>query len=266
MAFQYIGTLEQPKQEVNPYMQMLMQYGLRSKLGQQEIAGRKELATAQGEAAARAFLARKDLDRADKNTKWGRSILQSFWDKMGGDLEKAKNYQTSDEGKALLKTFKDTYPEGIDKDTGMLRVLPTTKDTIKQEVDSKIAEAKNILLTRGPDALTTGQTAALKMEGFTDEFADTMAGLYGNPQFLFLMEENPEKAQWMAQEALEQRATLRKSMQGGGVGVNELSSALGGGRQPLFYGPNAMFPGAGSTPISQEATPQKTRFKVRRLP
>jgi len=262
MAIYNLGTLPTTENPWSEYLKLLMEHSMKKNLLRQETAARKEIATAQGEAEAKTFLAKRELEQVDATRKNLTATWQSLSDKPENER---KLFVETDQGKEYLKTVKKYIPELFDDNSNPI-FFPSTKDTIKQEIDSKINVVKNKLLTSGPGSLNEGETSILQMEGYKDEIAQVTADLYKNPEFIYLMEENPEKAQQMAQQALKQRITLRKSMQGGGANINELSSALGGGRQPLFYGPNAMFPGAGSTPISQEATPQKTRFKVRRLP
>lgn len=270
MAIYNLGVLEQPKQEVNPYAEMILKAGLQyaagSALGAQEIAGKKEIATAAGEAEAKTLLIKREWEKEDMTRKNVQATWQAWSDKPKSERDM---FPTTPEGKEYFKFAKQYVPETLFDRVGSPIPLPSTKDTIKQEVDSRIAEAKNILIQRGPDALTPGQTAAVQMEGFKDEVADVTATLSRNPEYLYMLEENPQKAQKIAQEALKQRINLRKSARGEGTSINELSTALGGG-QPLFYGPNARFPGAfpeeNRTPVSSQATPRATRFKVKRLP
>ena len=251
MAIYNLGTLEQPKQETNPYMEMLMKFGLQSALTGQETKGRKEMATAQGEAEAKTFLARRELEQTDATRKNLTATWQSLSDKP---MNERSLFVETDYGKEYLKTAKKYLPELFD-DNGNPIFFPSTKDQIKQELDSKINVVKNKLLTSGPDSLNEGERAVLQMDGYKDEISEVTSDLYRNPEFLFLLEDpnrkneatgktNAQTAQDMVKAAITQRKALRQP-----VGINDLSSTL--------------YPSA--TPIAQEATPKATRFKVKRL-
>lgn len=239
MAIYNLGTLEQPKQEVNPYINMLMQYGLQSSLQQQEITGRKELATAQGEAEAKTFLAKSKMERDDQTRKNLWATWQSWSDKPVNERDM---FPTTDSGKEYFK-FAKPYMEDMFDEVGKPIPLPSTKDTIKQQLDSAIMDAKNTLISKGPDALTQGQRVALQMEGLTDEAAKVAFSVISNPSFPFLP---PEKQTQMLQQAVE---TLKKTRNI--VAPVSAESGISGALNP--------------TPISQEATPQRTRFKVKRI-
>jgi len=259
MAIYNLGQLQAPTEEANPYMEMLMKFGLQSALGQQEIAGKKEIATAQGEAEAKTLLLKRDWEREDMTRKNVMAAWQSWSDKPD---DVRKMFPTTPEGKEFFKFAKSYVPKEMFDSVGAPIALPSTKDTIKQQLDAQIAGVKNKLLANGPDSLSEGERNILQMEGWKDEIAQVTADLYRNPEFLYMLEENPEKAQEMARRALQVRIGMRGNA---GTSVNELSSYIGGGSQPLFYGPTAKFPGIGNTPISKEVTPQKTRFKVREI-
>ena len=270
MAIYNLGQLQAPTEEANPYMEMLMKFGLQSALGQQEIAGKKEIATAQGEAEAKTLLLKRDWEREDMTRKNVMAAWQSWSDKPD---DVRKMFPTTPEGKEFFKFAKSYVPKEMFDSVGAPIALPSTKDTIKQQLDAQIAGVKNKLLANGPDSLSEGERNILQMEGWKDEIAQVTADLYRNSTFLSYLEDpeaiDPvtkkpfgELAQDIAQQALKIRIGMRGNA---GTSVNELSSYIGGGSQPLFYGPTAKFPGIGNTPISKEVTPQETKLKVKRF-
>lgn len=258
MAIYNLGTLQQPEQKQNPYIDNLMKFGMSMALNEQDLAGKKELTKTQGEAEAKTFLAKRAIEQEDATRKNLTATWQSLSDKPETEQ---KLFMETDRGKEYLKTVKRYLPDLFDANSNPI-LFPSTKDTIKQELDSKISVVKNKLLTSGPDSLNDGERSILQMDGYKDEIAEVTSSLYKNPDFMYLLEDperkdpktgktNAEIAQLMVKSAIQQRVALRKGATSG-VGINDFSSAIGGGTQE------------NTTPISTQAFPT-TRFKVRKL-
>lgn len=234
MSVYNLGTLGQ-EQKVNPYMENLMKFGMASALQEQELAGKERIAKAaaatEAEVSAKTFLAKTAVERQTATI----NNIRATW-QARSDMDKSKGelFDNSDHGKEYYKFVKSNLPELFDEG-GKPILFPSTKDTIKAEMDEKIGVVKNKLLTEGPNKLTPGEQSILQMEGYKDEIASVTADLYKNPEFIFLMEDpnginkatgktNAETAQNIVKAAITQRTALRQP-----VGVNDLSNALGGG-------------------------------------
>jgi hypothetical protein len=239
MAIYNLGTLQQPEEKTNPYVENLMKFGMQSALNQQEIAGKKDIVKTQGEMEAKTFLAKRAIEQEDATRKNLTATWQSLSDKPETEQ---KLFMETDRGKEYLKTVKKYLPDLFDAN-GSPILFPSTKDTIKQELDSKISTVKNKLLTEGPNALNEGERSILQMDGYKDEIAEVTSSLYKNPEFMYLLEDpnrkdpktgktNAEVAQELVRQAIQQRIALRKGMSSG-VGINDLSSVLGDTKDPL---------------------------------
>lgn len=238
MAIYNLGTL-QSNNETNPYMDTLMKFGAQSILQKQELAGKKDIAKTTAEAEAKTYLAKHAIEQEDVTRKNLTATWQSLSDKPETEQ---KLFMETDRGKEYLKTVKKYLPDLFDANNNPI-LFPSTKDTIKQELDSKINVVKNKLLTQGPDSLNDGERSIMQMDGYKDEIAEVTASLYKNPEFMYLLEDpnrkdpktgktNAETAQELVRAAIQQRVALRKGMTSG-VGVNDLSSALGNSKDPL---------------------------------
>ena len=241
MAIYNLGTLEQPRSEVNPYMENLMKFGMQTVLNEQQIAGQKEIAKESALTSAKELVARSELERASKNAQNFTATWQALSDKP---QDKRDLFLQTDSGKEYLKVAKKYIPEVFDTD-GKPIFFPSTENQIKQELDAQIAATK-LKLAKDPNSLTPGESKLLSMEGYKDDIAEVTADLYKTPEFISLMADpgsryNPrdpkdtrtsgEVAQAMAQAALNQRISMRKGLQTGGG--NPLTPNLSGQEEPV---------------------------------
>jgi len=188
MAVYHAGTLKQAEEKSNPYMNTLLQYGLQSSLNRQKIEADKRV-------EASKLIAQDKLKQTSKT----RDTLTATWQALSDKPENEQRlFMETPHGKEYLKTVKTYLPELFD-DKGKPVLFPSTKNQIKQGLETQVANIKTKAL-KDPGSLTDGERAILQMsDDYKDEFSQVVASIIRNPEFQYL---KPREQQEMLKQAL----------------------------------------------------------------
>lgn len=177
MAIYNLGQIEQPKEQINPYMAYLLQAGLQGQQieGQKEVAGINELGATQRRTAE--LQAKYDATEKKAVT----NTMQFLVDKYtkGNDTSALEAVLESEKGKVVMKQFLKHNPE-LSKITNPLDRLPIPSwDAASKMFDEQIANAKNKVALQGLESLDSNERAILELDknGLANETRDAMRDL-----------------------------------------------------------------------------------------
>ena len=275
MAVYNLGTLAQPQEEVNPYMAMLMDFGSKALLQRQQIKGQKEIAESTEKIRTSAEAARQAAELKYKEDTYAREVMsaqmQAFVDKhydyAKGEIDKntVQAILATPDGKAMIGEWRRLNPQYKDiKDD--LNTLPSPGvEVVANQLKEQVAGLKRKMI-ENPNKIDPRVVDLIaRIEGKETATARAFYKLQqSDPDFV------PDLQDPRYRDEAMKKLELAIKMEFGefdvGSNTSGMSNALNPNpRQPLFYGPTARFSGVGNAPISQEATPQETKLKVKRF-